>query len=382
MIGVIRRCLQRLSRKQSSDKAPSAASPRVIAFYLPQFHPIPENNAWWGKGFTEWTNVTRAKSLFRGHQQPHLPTDLGYYDLRLPESRAAQSDLAREYGVDGFCYWHYWFGGKRLLQRPFNEVLRSGEPDFPICLAWANEPWSRTWLGREQDVMMPQMYSEDDDHEHAKWLVQAFADRRYIRSKDRPVFLIYAPKHHPNIKRFVATLREAASKNRVPDPYLIGINSHSHEDFRPFGFDENLKFEPQLGALPLALQDDTATDIRKAANKALGIDHCDLRLFDYAESRRKMQQHPTPSPSIPCVMVGFDSSPRRGAEGIIIINNSPEAFEQALSEALADNQRNMPGNDLIFVNAWNEWAEGNHLEPDLAHGLRYLEAVRKAKSAF
>jgi len=354
------------------------ASPRVIAFYLPQFHPIPENDRWWGKGFTEWTNVARAQPLFPGHHQPHIPADLGFYDLRVFEAREEQADLARKYGVDGFCYWHYWFGGKRLLRRPFNEVLKFGEPDFPFCLAWANEPWSRTWLGREQDVLMPQTYSAEDDREHAIWLAGAFADRRYIRVKGRPVFLVYAPLHHPDIGRFVAVLREVAHE----DPYLIGINSHSTEDFRPHGFDENLKFEPQLGALQLALDDDISPDVRRKANLKLGVNDSRLRLFDYAESRRQMLQHPAPKPSIPCVMVGFDNSPRRGADGIIIINNTPEAFEAAMAQTLADNQRNMPSNNLIFVNAWNEWAEGNHLEPDMTNGVRYLEALQKAKSEF
>src|SRR5258706_12364194 len=153
---------------------------RLIAFYLPQFHPIPENDKWWGQGFTEWTNVAQARPLFPGHYQPQMPADLGFYDLRLPETRIAQAELARKYGIEGFCYWHYWFEGNRLLERPFQEVLASGEPDFPFCLAWANETWSRRWLGEERDILQEQTYSTDDEVQHARWLSAAFADSRYI----------------------------------------------------------------------------------------------------------------------------------------------------------------------------------------------------------
>ncbi len=155
---------------------------RLIAFHLPQFHPIPENDAWWGKGFTEWTNVARARPLFRGHYQPRHPADLGYYDLRLPETRAVQAELAQTYGIEGFCYWHYWFHGYRLLERPVEEILASGQPDFPFCLAWANESWSRSWLGDDREVLVEQSYSEKDDVAHAHWLAAVFDDPRYIRN--------------------------------------------------------------------------------------------------------------------------------------------------------------------------------------------------------
>lgn len=174
------------------------AAARLIAFYLPQFHPIPENNEWWGKGFTEWTNVAKAKALFPGHYQPHVPADLGFYDLRVPETRIAQAELAREHGIEGFCYWHYWFGGKRLLERPFNEVLKSGEPKFPFCLGWANESWSGIWHGCADKILMEQTYlGIEEEERHFNAVVDALFDERYLRVDDKPIFYIYKPQQLP-----------------------------------------------------------------------------------------------------------------------------------------------------------------------------------------
>jgi hypothetical protein len=229
---------------------------RLVAFYLPQFHPIPENDEWWGKGFTEWFNVARARPLFDGHAQPHIPGDLGFYDLRVPETRLAQADLARRYGIEGFCYWHYWFEGKRLLERPFNEVLASGEPSFPFCLAWANESWSRRWLGEEKEILQAQTYSHRDDIAHARWLAHAFSDSRYIRVGERPLFLIYRPRALPEPQRTVETMRNEVLKLGIPDPYMVGIDAHCYGvDLRKFGFDETLAFEPQLGMLANFMQE-------------------------------------------------------------------------------------------------------------------------------
>ena len=233
---------------------------RLIAFYLPQFHPIPENDTWWGRGFTEWTNVCQAKPLFREHYQPRLPADMGFYDLRVPETRAAQAELAREHGIEGFCYWHYWFQGRRLLWRPFNDVLQSGEPDFPFCLAWANESWSRRWLGEEEDVLAAQTYSDDDDVHHIQWLLQAFADRRHITVNGRPLFLIYRPRHLPDPQRTTDVFRTECVKAGLPEPFLVGIDAHCQNfDCRSIGFDGTLSFEPQLGILPGAFEPDSST---------------------------------------------------------------------------------------------------------------------------
>src|SRR5439155_14140664 len=207
------------------DRAPSVGRhTRFIAFYLPQFHPIPENDRWWGPGFTEWTNVARATPLFPGHYQPRLPADLGFYDLRIPEVRVAQADLARAHGVEAFCYWHYWFAGKRLLERPFTEVLESGEPDFPFCLAWANQSWSGIWHGAPDRVLMEQTYPGRRDHEdHFRVLVEAFADPRYVTVDGAPVFVVYAPRELPEPRRVTDVWRELAAKAGFPALHLVAV---------------------------------------------------------------------------------------------------------------------------------------------------------------
>jgi lipopolysaccharide biosynthesis protein/glycosyltransferase involved in cell wall biosynthesis len=330
---------------------------RAIAFYLPQFHPIPENDEWWEKGFTEWTNVARAKPLFERHYQPHLPAHLGFYDLRVPEVRERQADLAAEHGIEAFCYWHYWFLGKRLLGRPFSEVLASGRPDFPFCLAWANETWSRRWLGEDRDILIKQEYSAQDDVEHIRWLLPAFADRRYLRVGGRPLFVVYKPYDLPDPKRTTALWRETCVRAGLEEPFLLGVNAHADLDFRDLGFDGTIDFEPHLGAVADPLADG-------------------LEVVDYAEARRKMWR-PRDFPVHRTVLVGWDNTPRRGEHGVVFVDSTPEAFEAALRAAVASTASRTFDDRLLFLNAWNEWAEGNHLEPDRRHGLGYLQAVRR-----
>ena len=229
----------------------SAESIRAIAFYLPQFHPISENDQWWGKGFTEWTNVAKAEPLFPGHYQPHIPADLGFYDLRLPETRQAQADLARESGIYGFCYYHYWFNGKQLLDRPFNEVLASGKPDFPFCLCWANENWTRVWDGKDNNVLIEQKYSEEDDRQHIRALADAFRDERYIRVNGKPLFLVYRATKIPDPRKTTAIWREEAQKLGIGDLYLCRVESFRDERSDPgeIGFDAAVGFQPDWPTL-------------------------------------------------------------------------------------------------------------------------------------
>lgn len=356
----------------------SAAMPRLIAFNLPQFHPTPENDAWWGKGFTEWTNVTKARPVFRGHYQPHLPADLGFYDLRLPEAREQQASLAREYGIGGFCYYHYWFGGKRLLNRPVDEILASKTPDFPFCLCWANQTWSRTWLGEERDILIEQTYSDEDDRAHALWLSSVFRDERYIRVDGRPVFLFYNVPHHPEPQRFCRYLKEETIRACGVEPYLVGTDSHCpFVDTRTYGLDTTLHFEPQLSSLPECFSDRWSLE-RLKRNAKHNIFSGTMKVYDYAEARALMNLVPMDFPYVPCVLVGWDNTPRRGARGSVLINSSPAAFENELTSALLQWKKTPRQDDLVFLNGWNEWAEGNHLEPDSRFGLGYLEAVRNA----
>lgn len=333
---------------------------RLLAFYLPQFYPIPENDRWWGKGFTEWTNVARARPLFEGHYQPHLPANLGFYDTRVAEVRQAQAELARKYSIEGFCYWHYWFHGKRLLGRPIDEVLSSGQPDFPFCLSWANETWSRRWhgTGDEAEVLQVQEYSKEDDLNHIRWLMHAFSDPRYIRVKGRPLFLIYRPLDLPDVKSTADRFRDECRRNGLPEPYLVGLNSHAIRDFRGLGLDGTLNFEPQFGALP-------------------GPTDPGLKIYDYPHARRRMMSRIHSFPTYPCIFVSWDNTPRRGENGIVFQNATPDNFYSGLEQIIQSVAAKPFDERVVFINAWNEWAEGNHLEPDQKHGLRYLEAVRR-----
>lgn len=346
--------------------SPGDTRARLVAFHLPQFHPIAENDAWWGPGFTEWRNVAAARPLFAGHEQPHVPGELGYYDLRLPETREAQAELARAHGIEAFCFWHYWFRGKRLLERPVEEILASGRPDFPFCLAWANESWTRTWLGDGRKVLQEQTYGAEDDLRHARWLAAAFSDPRWLRVEGRPVFLVYRPHDLPAPARTTEVIRSECVRLGVTEPLLLGINAHRDLDFRRLGFDGSVAFEPLLGVTaglrPL-----------EVAGNDQGV-----AVYDEGEARAAMAGLARDWPVHPTVLVGWDNTPRRGARGIVFANATPERFRAALEDAL-DAVADRPCEErLVFINAWNEWAEGNHLEPDRRHGRAYLEAVRAA----
>jgi hypothetical protein len=366
-----------IPQPQSTSEANRPAA-RLIAFYLPQFHPTPENNRWWGNGFTEWTNVTRARPLFKGHVQPRIPADLGFYDLRLPETRLAQAELAKDHGIEGFCYWHYWFHGTRLLNQPFEEMLASGEPELPFCLAWANESWTRTWLGRGE-VLQEQTYSPEDDRKHAEYLLKAFADDRYMKVGGRPLFLIYRPLDLPEPQRTTDTIRIECAVNGLPDPYLVGINAFcSTTDCREHGFDTTLDFEPQLGNLPGYSVDGSSLS-RLRRNLRLGVASPSLKVYDYVEARSLMarRRKKFEFPYIPSIFVSWDSTPRRAERGIIMLNATAESFEAGLAELVNDAATKPWEEALVFINAWNEWAEGNHLEPDLTDGSARLEAARR-----
>lgn len=365
----------------SSTVEPVATSTaRLIAFHLPQFHPIPENDAWWGKGFTEWTNVARARPLFRGHHQPRLPADLGFYDLRLPEARAAQAELARGYGIEGFCYWHYWFHGRRLLERPVDEILSSGAPDFPFCLAWANHRWSRSWLGDTKQVLVEQHYSPADDEEHARWLARAFADPRYIRIHGRPLFLVYDPYALPDPRRTNDTIRRESTRRGLPEPYLVGIiNRHiNYTDMRELGFDMSEYHSPQLAALPGWAEDGPKLWRLRHNLRRHRVASPRLKIFDYRHAMHLMDRFAPDFPHFPCCPVGWDNTARRDRFAVVMQGATPEQFREVLEQKLRGVAHKPAQERIVFINAWNEWAEGMYLEPDSRTGRRYLEAIANA----
>ena len=356
---------------------------RTVAFFLPQFHPIKENNEWWGSGFTEWTNVVKARPAVPGHYQPHLPADLGFYDLRLAETRAAQAALAQQYGVSGFCYYHYWFTGRRILERPVKEMVALGEPDFPFCLCWANENWTRTWDGKSGQVLLGQDYSEDDDRRHIEALIPYLADRRYIRIGGRPVLLVYRTELIPKPQSMAETWRRAAQQAGLGDLFLIRVESFTEGvDCRSIGFDAALEFAPdwrRVGALHFSRWQHL---ISKMGLFPQG--YFQHRYADYRKMIRLMLDKPEPTyPWYRCVTPGFDNSARRKTNATIFLNSTPQLYQQWLAEiARREMAHGRPaGEKLVFINAWNEWAEGNHLEPDQKWGHAYLEATKAALAA-
>lgn len=357
--------------------AASAAPLRTIAFYLPQYHPIPENDEWWGRGYTEWNRVVAARPQFRGHQMPDLPGELGFYDLRLPEVREAQAQLALDHGVDAFCYYHYWFEGKRLLERPLNEVLACGQPRLPFLVCWANEPWTRAWDGQSHDVMLAQSDSEDDWIRHARTLAELAADPRYVHVEGRPLILVYRAGRLTNAKGLADTWREVFTRDGLPEPLLCRVESFVDErgDPRALGFDGAVEFQPDWATVELprtlkgyagrAARSSRSLQVARARHRVLSYD----KLVDAAMSK--------PRPEYPwwrSVTPAWDNTARRPRRATIVHGSTPERYGQWVRWAADEARATTAPEPLLFVNAWNEWGEGCHLEPSLRHGRAYLEA--------
>ncbi|MDO8490178.1 MAG: glycoside hydrolase family 99-like domain-containing protein [bacterium] len=366
------------------------ANSRLIAFYLPQYHPIPENDIWWGKGFTEWTNVAKAKPLYPGHYQPRIPADLGFYDLRTSETRAAQASLAREYGIEGFCYWHYWFAGKRLLERPFSEVLMSGQPDFPFCLCWANDSWTGVWHGCPDRVLISQSYPGLDDHvRHFHCVLPAFKDKRYIRIDGRPIFVIYKADAIPDLQRFTCLWQELAKSAGLSGIFFIYFNGNSNStfDFRSQGFDVMLHHNPGWAISRLVRQMGCAPKQKNLRSRVLDFVRNYSRTTPGKPSRYNYRDYidaallnPIPSDEFPCLIPNWDNTPRCGSDGFVFENSEPDLFRGYLRKTISSLADRQPDRRMIFIKAWNEWAEGNYLEPDERYGRQLLDVCREENS--
>lgn len=363
------------ARRQAMVSALVSATPtpfdvdtvRLIAFYLPQFHPIPENDEWWGNGFTEWSNVTRAKPLFRGHDQPHFPADLGYYDLRVPEVRHRQIALAREHGLHGFCFYYYWFDGRRLLERPLDDYVGDPDADFPFCVCWANENWSRRWDGSESEVLIGQRHDIGSDQRLIRDLMPLLTDPRYIRVDGAPLVLVYRPGLLVDPRNTLDQWRQICREEGVGEIHLAMVESFGDEDPTHYGFDSSVQFPPHGVDTP-------PVEVKGLPSAFSG------HIADYRDVvAKELDEPPRPYPRFRGVMTGWDNTARRGDRATIFINSSPGLYETWLRSVIAATQRdNPPGRRYVFINAWNEWAEGAHLEPDTRHGRGYLQATRRA----
>lgn len=357
---------------------------KPIALYLPQFHPIPENDIWWEKGFTEWTNVTKSKPKFAGHYQPHLPADMGFYDLRVVETHMAQAALAKNYGIYGFCYYHYWFNGHLLLEKPLHLVLENPQIDMPFCLCWANENWSRRWDGRDQDLLKEQNYTPEDDYNHIHYLLRFFHDDRYIKIDGKPVFLIYRSELHPDIVAAVDIWRTETKKAGFPDLFLIRVeNFEKNLNPKVHNCDAGLEFAPDFFVF-----ENNEPYINPTINRIMETAHkYGLYKKEYFENNvysyktlveRTLNKKEFDYKYFRSVCPSWDNSARREASATIFKDSTPELFEYWFRETIKKTAKKFNEEErFIFINAWNEWAEGCHLEPDRKWGKAYLEAVKK-----
>ncbi len=348
---------------------------RPIAIHLPQFHPFEENNEWWGKGFTEWTNVSQASPRFKGHYQPHIPGELGFYDLRLDKTRLQQAEMARKYGIHGFCYYHYWFNGRRLMHEPLDRMLKSGQPDFPFMFCWANENWSRRWDGEESQVLIRQEYSEEDDLNHIRWLCrEVFNDPRYIRIKGKPVFVVYKYHFIPDVSKTLDLWRKEAEKEGFPGLYLCGMQAIGDGYLHPdeTGFDAAIEFQPNWNVVK------APKPFWKRAFEKLGFEISHDTIREYREIAEAEAARPVPSfRQYPGITPAWDNTSRRKKNAVILKGSTPELYGRWLQAVLRKFNPFSKEENFIFINAWNEWAEGNHLEPDRKWGDAYLETTKK-----
>ncbi len=359
---------------------------KVIAYYLPQFYPFKENNEWWGPGFTEWTNVGKAKPLFKGHYQPKVPADLGYYDLRVETVAIQQAELAKKAGITGFCYWHYWFGnGRMLLEMPAERMLKIGKPDFPFCFSWANHSWWRkTWSPNgDGELLMEQTYPglQDIDN-HFYYCLPFFRDKRYMRYNGKPLFFIFEHLDYKDISTFIARWNELAVKEGLSDGFYFMTGLYSFDtlaDAKSQGLSGGIiNVNARTNLIPSVfkrgisfLQRHTGFPPSKEPTQ-INYNH----LIDSAWSNPILNQDDV----IPLIMPNWDHTPRSGKKGTVYINTSPETFEKLLEKVLPKVQKK--NNKLLVLKSWNEWGEGNYMEPDLKYGHGFIDALAKQLDNF
>ena len=376
---------------------------RIIAYYLPQFHPIPENDKFWGKGFTEWTNVAKAKPLFKGHIQPKIPADLGFYDLRLPEIREQQAKLAKEAGIEGFCYYHYWMGnGKILLERPFKEVLESGKPDFPFCLAWANHEWTtKTWdkSGKHKVISTIEYPGIEDYVAHFYHVLPAFKDKRYITIEEKPLFCIFDPYSFTDVNTFINVWQKLATENGLKGIYFTAMINNTttikrlqngeivrtmpnlksskdlYNDILSLGFNGINSFGKARGEM--IAQGKIWRNIKKAIHKKFSflppttLNYPKIVKYFFAPEDNWENIFPT-------IMPNWDRTPRAGKAEEIYVNSTPENFQDHIEDAINFIKNKDSEHRILFLKSWNEWGEGNYVEPDIKYGHAYLEAIKKS----
>lgn len=356
------------------------SKPRIIAFYLPQFYPTPENDKWWGKGFTEWTNVGRAKPLFHGHYQPKVPADLGYYDLRVPEVRVQQADLAKAAEIEGFMYWHYWFDGTKLLNMVFEEVVKSGSPNYPFSLCWANHSWyKKTWDPNNKDTLLiEQTYSGRQDYiNHFNYLLPAFKDKRYIKVDNKLLFGIYSPDTIPDIQLFFEIWNELAMYNGLNGFYFVAYEdrpSHQDKKLRKLGYDSYIQdFYSDIGA-----ENKYKHLFERACHKVLLKSNVtQTKSYDFY-CKSFLKQFCIKNNVHPCILPNYDHSPRSHKKGLILTNSTPIKWGRLCSHVFEKCKNRKHEENFIFIKAWNEWGEGNYLEPDLKYGHGYLDNLKDA----
>lgn len=352
---------------------------KIIAFYLPQFHTIPENDEWWGKGFTDWINVKKAKPIFNGHLQPRVPLNNNYYDLSKEDTLKWQADLMNHYNIFGLCFYHYWFNGKLLLEKPSEILLKSKEIPMNFCFSWANEPWARTWDGKAHQVIMPQYYGKEKEWiDHFNYLLPFFRDKRYIKENNSPMFIIYKSQSIKDLKGMMTLWNKLACEAGFNGIHFVETIRDKQLDIRNLPFKARVEFEPFH---TLTRQNILTINIKrirryslKVINKILHLSIPLNRPFDFIDVAKKSIEYASPIGTYGGVFMGWDNTPRRGLASTIVLPPSKQEFKNYLKEKI-EQTHNIYKTNYVFINAWNEWAEGTMLEPDINFSYQYLEAI-------